>query len=106
MRIDARIQGPVHYSGKVTVGPDGAVIGNLYAATIIVEGEVVGDIHAEEALRIAASARIVGNMASPKLAVARGAQLRGSILMQSAVAPAVDLDERAVDVMLSGHRPG
>ena len=106
MRIDARTQGPVHYSGKVTVGPDGAVIGNLYAATIIVEGEVVGDIHAEDALRVAASARIIGNMASPKVAVARGAQLRGSVSMRSGVASAVDLDERAVDVVLSGSRPG
>jgi cytoskeletal protein CcmA (bactofilin family) len=105
MRIDERIQGPVHYSGKVTVGPDGAVIGNLYAATIIVEGEVVGDLHAEDALRIAASAKIIGNMASPKVAVARGAQLRGSVSMRPGVASALDLDERAVDVMLSGRRP-
>ena len=105
MRIDERTQGPVHYSGNVTVGPEGAVIGSLYAATIIVEGEVVGDIHAEAALRIAASARIIGNMASPKLAVARGAQLRGRVSMRPGVASGPDLDERAADVMLSGRRP-
>ena len=51
--------------------------GDLHAAAIVVEGAVTGNVHAALALRIAASATVVGDMYAPRIAVARGAQLRG-----------------------------
>ena len=69
-----------------------------------VEGAISGDIHAAETLRIASTATIVGDMYSPRVAVARGAQLRGNITMRPALLPPSDLDDGSVDILLSGGR--
>ncbi len=79
LRIDGHTKGPIQYAGAVSVGPNGQVSGNLSAVEIFVEGEISGNVRASRSLRIAASAKIVGDMESPRVSVARGAQLRGSI---------------------------
>jgi cytoskeletal protein CcmA (bactofilin family) len=71
---------------------------------VFVEGAISGNVHATETLRIAASATIVGDLQSPRVAVARGAQLRGNITMRPGLTPPSDLDELAVDALLAGGR--
>jgi Polymer-forming cytoskeletal len=104
LRIDGLTEGSIHHAGAVAIGPHGAVIGDVYAADVFVEGAVSGNIHATQTLRIACSAKVVGDMESPRLAVARGAQLRGNIATGSRSIPPSDLDERAVDTLLAGGR--
>jgi predicted acyltransferase (DUF342 family) len=104
LRIDGHTKGPIHYAGAVSVGPNGQVSGNLSAVEIFVEGAINGNVRASRSLRIAASAKIVGDMESPRVSVARGAQLRGSIATRGGLGPASDLDDCAVDAMLSGGR--
>jgi len=104
LRIDGHIEEPIRYGGTVSVGPHGAVVGNIDAFAVIVEGAVKGDIHAAQSLQIRGSATIVGDMHTPRIAVARGAQLRGNIRMRPDLAPPSDLDERAVDTLLNGRR--
>lgn len=102
--IDGHTEGSIQYAGTVSVGPHGAVVGDIHATAVIVEGAVKGHIHAAQTLRIAGSATIVGDMHSPRVAVVRGAQLRGNIRMRTAPMPPSDLDEPAVDTLLSGGR--
>jgi cytoskeletal protein CcmA (bactofilin family) len=104
LHIDGHTEGSIQYGGTVSVGPHGAVVGDIRAAAVIVEGAVKGHIHATQTLRIAGSATIVGDMHAPRVAVARGAQLRGNIRMRTDPAPPSDLDEPAVDTLLSGGR--
>jgi cytoskeletal protein CcmA (bactofilin family) len=104
LRIDGLTEGSIHHGGAVAIGPHGAVIGDIYAAEIFVEGAISGNIHATQTLRIACTAKVVGDMQSPRLAVARGAQLRGNIATGSHSTPPSDLDERAVDTLLAGGR--
>jgi len=102
LRIDGHTEGAIHHSGTVSVGPQGTVIGEVCAAKVFVEGAISGNVHATETLRIAASATIVGDMHSPRVAVARGAQLRGNITMRPSLPAPSDLDELAVDTLLAG----
>ncbi len=102
LRINGLTEGSIHHAGAVAIGPQGAVLGDVYAADVFVEGAVNGNIHATQTLRIACSAKVVGDMESPRVAVARGAQLRGNIAMGSTSTPPSDLDERAVDALLAG----
>lgn len=104
LRIEGLTEGSIHHAGAVAIGPHGAVIGDIYAAEVFVEGAISGNIHATQTLRIACSAKVVGDMESPRLAVARGAQLRGNIATGSRSTPPSDLDERAVDTLLAGGR--
>jgi len=104
LQLDARTEGPVHHTGTLTIGLTGSVIGNVYATTIVLEGEVIGDLHAAQALRVGASGRLTGDMYTPRVAIARGAQLRGNISMPMPQTPTSDLNERAVDALLSGSQ--
>lgn len=104
LHVDGPTEGSIQYSGTVCVGPLGAVVGDVHATTVIVAGAVSGSIHAAQALRIAATAKIVGDMLTPRIAVARGAQLRGNIMMRAGGALPSDLDDLAVNTLLSGGR--
>ena len=103
LRVDGRSEGSIRYAGTVIVGPLGAVRGDITATAILIEGQVNGDLYAADTLRLTASARVVGDLQSPRVAVARGAQLRGRISMRRELAPATELDDQAVDQVLSGQ---
>jgi cytoskeletal protein CcmA (bactofilin family) len=101
LRIDGTTEGSILYSGAVEVSPNGHVTGDIQAAEIFVEGSVHGNIRATVSLRVASSAKIFGDLQSPRVAVERGAQLRGNIATRN-VSPSSDLDDSAVDTLLSG----
>lgn len=102
LRIDDHRTGPIQHPGTVAIGPQGAVAGDIDATEIFVEGTVTGDLSAFKVIRVAASAKIVGDLCAPRIAVARGAELQGGITMRQHLAPPADLDDTAVDTLLSG----
>ena len=102
LRIDGHTEGSIQYAGAVAVGPNGHVIGDIYAAEIFVVGSVSGNVCATRTLRVAASGKIVGDMQSPRVAVARGAQLHGAIATRGGLSAPSNLDDSAVDALLSG----
>jgi cytoskeletal protein CcmA (bactofilin family) len=102
--INGQAEGCIHYSGTVSVGPNGSVVGDVYATAVVVEGAITGDIHATQALRIAATATLIGDMHAPRIAVARGARLCGKITMRPAQPAPSDLDDLGVDSLLSADR--
>jgi cytoskeletal protein CcmA (bactofilin family) len=85
----ARIDG--HLTGKVTsekgtliIGSDGQVDANISVATAIINGEVNGDIIAVEHLELKRTAKVVGNIQTPRLIMADGAILEGNCNMLKA----------------------
>ncbi len=106
LSIDGHTEGSIRYAGTVRVGPRGKVTGDIHAHMIIVEGAINGDIHAAEIVRILASARVVGDVQAPQVALVRGARLRGRIMTRRALAAESALDQYAVAAMLAGaHQP-
>lgn len=106
LTIDGHTEGSIRYAGTVRVGPQGTVTGEIHAHLIIIEGAIVGDLHAAETVRILASARVVGDVQAPKVALMRGAQLRGRIVTRRPPEAERALDTYAVEAMLAGaHQP-
>lgn len=66
----------------LTVTSTGRVEGDIFAKTVVVLGEVQGNIYASLRLTVGDGARITGNLTSPRIAVAPGAYVQGSIDMQ------------------------
>jgi bactofilin len=102
LRIDSRSDGSIHYAGTVRVGAQGTFSGEIRAQIIAVEGEITGDLHADEAIRLAATARVHGDLYAPRVAVARGAQLQGRINMCRSAELEGALDDFAVNRVLAG----
>lgn len=79
LEIAGRVEGDVAVSGEVLIAETGLVGANVSAARIVVRGAVKGDLVAEESLHVDASARVVGDLRAPRIAIAPGGLVRGHV---------------------------
>jgi cytoskeletal protein CcmA (bactofilin family) len=77
--IRGRVEGEVDIRGDLTL--TGMAKASLSGVRVTISGAVVGDITASEAIVLEESARVVGNLRAPRIAVALGAQIRGELDM-------------------------
>jgi len=94
--IQGRVEGSIHHTQRLTVGPQGTVKANIHAQTIIVEGTVDGDLLAEKSVTVKDSAKVCGNILSPTVSILEGASFSGSIDMGKKTGPSQKLDARTV----------
>lgn len=66
---------------QVTVGETGKVKADIKAKTVIVNGNVIGDITGGEKVIISKSGNINGNIVTPRMTLEDGAVFKGSIDM-------------------------
>ena len=86
--IQGRVEGKVDLAQhNVTVGANGRIKANIFGRSVTVEGEVEGDLHAEEQIAIRKSARVHGNVSAPRVTIEDGAMFKGSIEMERKPAP-------------------
>ena len=77
--IDAEV--PLHAHG-VAISASGRVRGDIWAAMIRVEGEVVGDLFAEVEVRVCPCGSVRGRITAPSVVVEEGADFQGQIAVQ------------------------
>jgi cytoskeletal protein CcmA (bactofilin family) len=88
--IEGRIEGKVNLrQNQVTVGPKGRVAAEIHARAIHIEGEVEGNLTAEEQIVLRKSSRVRGDLVSPRVTIEDGARFKGSIDMDAKQRPAV-----------------
>jgi cytoskeletal protein CcmA (bactofilin family) len=102
LRVDGHLVGTVSSeSGTLIVGTNGQVDANVAVAAAMINGTVNGDVVASEKLHLGRTARVLGNIQSPRLIVEEGAILEGSCNMlraretqeEEAVAASAQYDE-------------
>lgn len=80
--IQGRVEGSVDLEQHaVEVGREGRVKANITARVITVEGEVEGDLEADEQIVLRPSARVKGDIAAPRVVLEDGANFRGMVEM-------------------------
>jgi cytoskeletal protein CcmA (bactofilin family) len=79
VRIDATFQGSIVTDGVLVVGKGAKVDANVSCGTIIVEGDVTGDVIASAGVELRSTARLRGDVETPSLAVDRGAIVEGAL---------------------------
>jgi cytoskeletal protein CcmA (bactofilin family) len=85
LRVDGHLIGTVSSaSGTLIIGTNGQVDANIIVAAAMINGTVNGDIIASEKLHLGRTARVMGNIHSPRLIVEEGAILEGSCSMLKA----------------------
>jgi cytoskeletal protein CcmA (bactofilin family) len=65
----------------LTIGPHANIKAGISAKIIVIMGAVIGDVVAGERVEIQASGSVTGDIASPRLVIAEGGQLRGRVEM-------------------------
>ncbi len=76
-RIDGRVSGDVIASDLVWIGKTARVVARIEAEAVVVEGSVEGAIEARERVDLFATARVRGEIQTPRLTLADGSFLRG-----------------------------
>jgi cytoskeletal protein CcmA (bactofilin family) len=82
--LQGRIEGSINHTQSVTIGTDGAVVGNIYARVVVVDGSVEGDLHGVESVVVHETGRVVGNIFAPRVGLVDGAVFNGRIDMTAA----------------------
>lgn len=81
--VRGHVQGKSNVEGVVVIAESGKWIGELIADTVVIAGNVEGDICAREKIEVQATANITGNMFSPVIAIESGAVHVGRIDMKN-----------------------
>ena len=82
-KMEGSIRLPDH---TLTVGPNAEVKAEIVAKSVIILGSVTGNLTATERVDIRSTGSLVGDLASPRLAIAEGGSLRGKVQMTTAAA--------------------
>jgi len=84
LTIEGKVEGKITLNGhSVTIGQNGLVMAEIQAKSIVVGGQVRGDITADEMVEVAATGTMLGNVRAPRVVLADGAQFKGSIDMDT-----------------------
>jgi cytoskeletal protein CcmA (bactofilin family) len=81
LRIDGRVKGEVHCEQTLTVGEQGSVIAAIEGDTVVIAGEVQGDITARRKITLERTARVTGDLCTPGIVIQEGATLEGRIMI-------------------------
>jgi cytoskeletal protein CcmA (bactofilin family) len=79
--IRGRVDGKIQLSQTLTVEKGAIVEADVDVRTLVVSGTLVGNIVASEVVRLLAGARVVGDLASPRVVMESGAAYRGRVDM-------------------------
>jgi cytoskeletal protein CcmA (bactofilin family) len=88
LTIEGHVEGKIELKDHVlTIGPNGKIKATVFAKSVIVLGEVNGNVTASEKVDIRDNGSVDGDIISPRVAIAEGAHFRGSVDMQRKGAP-------------------
>ena len=86
--IEGSVEGRIELkTNLLTIGPEGRINADIVAKSVIVQGQVVGNITATERVDIRDDGSLDGNLSAPRMSIADGAHFRGSIDMQRPKTP-------------------
>lgn len=88
LTIEGHVEGTIQLRDHVlTIGPNGRIKAQVFAKSVIVLGEVTGNVTASDKVDIRDNGSVDGDVISPRVAIAEGAHFRGSVDMQRKGAP-------------------
>ena len=88
LRIDGCIEGNVYCGGKVVIGQNGSVNGNIESQSVELMGKVTGDIVAHNLIRLKTSSYFQGDITTVNIEIESGANFFGNCKM---------IDDKAIE---------
>jgi cytoskeletal protein CcmA (bactofilin family) len=81
--VEGQVEGKIDLrQNGITIGKSGRVRADVYGRTISVEGEVEGNLIADEQIVVRHSGRVQGNLTAPRVSLEDGAKFKGAIDME------------------------
>ena len=80
--IQGRIEGTIaHHKKNLTIGAKGRVKADIHASSVLVEGQLDGDIHSDGLVSLAKGSTVNGDISCARLVLQDGACFNGKIVM-------------------------
>jgi cytoskeletal protein CcmA (bactofilin family) len=79
VRVEGRVEGPVHRVGSLIVGAGGFVVGNVEAKDVVVAGQIQGNVHVSGRLEIESGASVLGEIRANLMVLREGATIHGQV---------------------------
>jgi cytoskeletal protein CcmA (bactofilin family) len=87
LTIEGRVEGKIDLKEhNLTIGPNGRIQAEIGAKTVLVRGEVVGNIAATDKVELAETGRVKGDIVAPRIVIADGARFKGQVDMSGGAA--------------------
>lgn len=86
VRIDGNFKGQIKTDNVLVIGQGARVEANIEVGSIVVNGEVIGDVTAKQLVEIHAPGKLRGNVSTPQLMIAKGVIFEGTCKMEAAAA--------------------
>ena len=106
IRIDGTVKGHVITKGRLVVGVNGKIEGDIICQNADIEGEILGTIKVGELLSLKATAKLNGEMTTDKLHIEPGAEFSGTCIMgnnKSSSSKNLDKTNVTVEKILEEH---
>ncbi len=98
-RIDGKITGNVNVEGVLVLGISGAIRGNVKCSSIIIGGEIEGNIIAPERAELSPSARVIGDIRTDSIIIDENAVFHGKCVMNEEMLTSRDTESNAFKSM-------
>jgi cytoskeletal protein CcmA (bactofilin family) len=80
-RIDGSVDGEIYCQGTLTVGEGAEIRAKISGQVVVIRGNVEGNVTAKEKIELAAPARLIGNIDTPRLIITEGVVFDGDCSM-------------------------
>jgi len=87
VRIDGKFTGTIITKDVLVIGEGALVQAEIDCGTIIVHGQIVGNVRARASVELHAPAKVKGNVETPSLMVERGVTFDGQTKMEGVERP-------------------
>ncbi len=95
IRIDGEIEGTINCKGKLVLGPEGQLKGDILCNSAEIMGKLIGKMMVQELLSVKATANIEGDIKTSRLAIEPDAIFTGTCDMGK-TAPSPASKEQAI----------
>jgi len=98
LTIEGKVEGKVFLKDhNLTIGANGKITAEIQAKTVMVLGEVTGNITADDKVEVATSGSMRGDIVAPRVVLADGAKFRGAIDMDRKPASSASASKPAME---------
>jgi len=81
-RLDGKFEGEIFESGTLIVGETAVVKGKIAVNTLIINGQVEGEVDAQGRVEIHSTGKLHGNLSTPIITIAEGGIFEGHCKME------------------------
>jgi cytoskeletal protein CcmA (bactofilin family) len=96
VRIDGVLTGNIVLNGRLVIGPQGKIEGNVTCQNADVSGEIKGKVNVSEMLALKNTAKILGDIATGKISIEPGAVFTGTCNMGAIVKNIKNVSEKSI----------